>query len=101
MPDHSSIIVSVCPFRYKKIEDKAHYISAMEQILPLLYTRMIAILPHQTEFYVTLQHWILKIFYCTMHVRIYIYKVRYLSLSLSLSLAHTRTHTHSTNYHLH
>lgn len=57
----------VC-YRYKKVEEKAHYITAMKTILPVLYNRMLAILPHQTEFYVTLQHWMLKIFYCTVHV---------------------------------
>ena len=40
----------------------------MKSLLPLLYNRMINVLPHPTEFYVMIQHWILKIFYCTVHV---------------------------------
>ena len=40
----------------------------MKSLLPLLYNRMIGVLPHPTEFYVMIQHWILKIFYCTVHV---------------------------------
>lgn len=40
----------------------------MKSLLPLLYNRMIVVLPHPTEFYVMIQHWILKIFYCTVHV---------------------------------
>ena len=40
----------------------------MKSLLPLLYNRMIVVLPHPTEFYVMIQYWILKIFYCTVHV---------------------------------
>jgi hypothetical protein len=54
-------------YKFKKIDEKVPYIKAMKTMLQLLYNRMISILPHQTEFYVTLQHWILKILYCTIH----------------------------------
>ena len=44
------------------------YIRAMQQLLPVLYTRMIEILPNQSELSVSLQHWMLKIFFATMQV---------------------------------
>ncbi|XP_019855725.1 PREDICTED: importin-7-like [Amphimedon queenslandica] len=57
-------------YKYKKAEDKINYVTIMKTLLPMLYNRMIDVLPHPTEFYVMIQHWILKIFYCTIHYQL-------------------------------
>ena len=54
--------------RFRKTEEKPEYITAMKQLFPVFYNIMIAILPNQSEPSVCLQRWILKIFYCTIHV---------------------------------
>ncbi len=59
------IIFSV---RFKKKEERQPYVEAMSTLLPILYQHMMSILSDHTEFSVTLQHHILKIFYATMQV---------------------------------
>ena len=54
--------------RFKKSEERVEYITAMKTLLPLLYQRMMAVLPDHSLPAVTLQHHILKIFYATMQV---------------------------------
>ena len=54
--------------RFKKSEDRVEYIQAMKTLLPLLYQRVMEILPDASLPSVTLQHHILKIFYATMQV---------------------------------
>ena len=56
-------------FRFKKSDERGPYITAMKDLLPLMYNRMIVVLPNQSEPSVCLQRWMLKIFYCSMHVR--------------------------------
>ncbi len=55
-------------FRFKKSEERVEYIHAMKTLLPLLYQRVMAILPDSSLPSVTLQHHVLKIFYATMQV---------------------------------
>ena len=65
--DLLSSIVWVC--RFRKNDEKVPYINPMKQVFPIFYNIIIGILPNHSEPSVCLQHWILKIFYCTMHVR--------------------------------
>ena len=72
----SAQVLTVAPFslslsslpRFKKAEDRKEYIEAMKTLLPLIYQRLMAILPDPSLPSVTLQHHILKIFYATMQV---------------------------------
>ena len=56
------------PPRFKKAEERVEYIVAMKTLLPMIYQRMMGILPDTSLPSVNLQHHMLKIFYATMQV---------------------------------
>lgn len=57
-------------YKFKKSDERGPYITAMKDLLPLMYNRMIVVLPNQSEPSVCLQRWMLKIFYCSMHYQL-------------------------------
>ena len=68
LPPSSFLLPPSLFHRFKKAGERTEYIEAMKTLLPLIYQRMMAILPDASLPSVTLQHQMLKIFYATMQV---------------------------------